>query len=748
MTAAQQEMLIEGAGCASCVAKIEGALMAVPGVDDAHMNFAERTVQVSGAVDAGTLVAAVQDAGYAARLLRGNDMAAQLAERDEAQAAELRGRWWAAGWALLLGGSLMLFGLTGGSMQVEAGTNARAWLMVGVVTLVVMAKSGGSFYRGAWQSLRHRHATMDTLVALGTGAAWLYSMLVVLVPDLLPAQARFVYFEASCMILGLVNLGQALELRARGRASVAIRRLSDLQPASARLVADGDERDIPVDAIAVGDLLRLRPGEKVSVDGEVVDGESHVDEAMLSGEPVPVRKRPGDRVQAGTVNGRGGLLFRATRVGSDTTLAQIIQRVREAQNSRTPIGQLADRITAWFVPLVIVLALLSAGAWLLLGPAPAMAYALIASVTVLIIACPCALGLATPMSVMVAVGRAAAAGILIRNGEGLQRAADLDTVVLDKTGTVSQGRATVTGVHPAEGITSVQLLAAAAALEVHSEHPLGIAIVEHARAEGISFQPAEGFEAVTGRGLIGRAAAGGERLLIGNPALLSAHGVALTELSDSPDAAQATRVFVASDERYLGELALSDPLREDSVRAVKRLRESGLRVIMMTGDAEAAAQAMGREAGVDEVFAGLTPQDKADRIEQLKADGAVVAMVGDGINDAPALAAADVGFAIGAGTDVAIDSADIVLMRSSLIGVSEAIALSRATLRNIRQNLFGAFFYNALGIPIAAGALFPLTGTLLSPIIAGGAMALSSLTVVSNANRLRFMRIGPLEASA
>ena len=581
---------------------------------------------------------------------------------------------------------------------------------------------------------------MDTLIALGTGTAWLYSMVVVLAPGLVPEAARHVYFEASAMIIGLISLGLALEVRARGKTSAAVKRLLDLRAKTARVLRDGGEQDIPVEQVVAGDRVRVRPGEKIAVDGEVEEGSSRLDESMLTGEPMPVAKGPGDSVAAGTLNEGGTLIYRATRVGADTALARIIELVKKAQGTKPPIGRLADQVSAVFVPTIMLIAVAAALVWFNVGPQPPFSHMMVAATTVLIIACPCALGLATPMSVMVGVGKAAEYGILIRQGEALQTAADLDTVVLDKTGTITEGRPALTRVLAADGDTEDDVLTLAASLEAGSEHPLARAILDAADERGLSPRSVSDFQALNGKGVSARL--DGATLRLGNRRWLEQEGVTLA-LQDQAAALSedaATPLFLARDDRVIGVLGVADRIKDDAAEAIRRLRERGLRVIMITGDIQASADAIARQAGVDEVLAEVLPEDKAREVKRLQQDGAKVAMVGDGINDAPALAQADVGFAIGTGTDVAIESAAVTLMSGSLHGVADAMAISRATLGNIKQNLFGAFVYNSLGVPVAAGLLYPFTGWLLSPVIAGAAMSLSSVTVVSNANRLRFFK--------
>lgn len=739
--AESRQLLIEGAGCASCVGKIEKALIAVPGVDKAEMNFASRSVTVIGTAQDTELVTAVEDAGYRAVVSHQEEESALLEEKDQADLVHYQSLMRKMVIALSLGGPLMLWGMVTGEMGVNSSGQQIGWFVVGVVTLIVMALAGKHFFISAWRSFLNHSANMDTLIALGTGTAWLYSMVVVVVPDLVPLQARHVYFEASTMIIGLVNLGLALEVRARGKTSQAIRRLIGLQSKTARVLRDGAETDIPIEVVLTGDRIRVRPGEKIPVDGDVEEGSSNVDESMLTGEPLPVEKRAGAQVSAGTLNKSGSFVFRATRVGRDTALAHIIDMVKSAQNSKPPIGRLADVIASYFVPAVMIVAVLTALVWLNFGPEPRIAFALVCATTVLIIACPCALGLATPMSLMVGVGKAAETGVLIRNGNALQRSAAVTTIVLDKTGTITQGAPTVVDVLPANDFTEEQMIAFAAGLESGSEHPLAEAITQYARIRGATWGEVTDFEAVTGLGVKGKV--DGRSVQLGNSRFMEQQGAspgkgdAVAErLADEGN----TPMYLAVDGVFAGIVAVADPLKEDSISAISRLKKANIRVIMLTGDNARTAQAVATKAGLNEFFADVLPDQKAAKIRELQHAGEVVGMTGDGINDAPALAAADVGFAIGTGTDVAIESADITLMRGSLHGVADAIQISKATLRNIKQNLVGAFIYNIAGIPVAAGILFPLTGMLLSPVVAGAAMAFSSVTVVTNANRLRFFK--------
>lgn len=726
-----QQLLINGMSCASCVSRVQNALQAVPGVAQARVNLAERTALVMGSASAADLVQAVEKAGYGAEAIE--DDAKRRERQQETAVATMKRFRWQAIVALLVGIPVMVWGMIGDNMMVTD-DNRSLWLVIGVITLAVMVFAGGHFYSSAWKSLKNRTATMDTLVALGTGAAWLYSMSVNVWPQWFPMEARHLYYEASAMIIGLINLGHMLEARARQRSSKALERLLDLTPPTARVVTDEGEKSLPLAEVQPGMTLRLTTGDRVPVDGEITQGDAWLDEAMLTGEPVPQQKSQGDAVHAGTVVQDGSVLFRASAVGSHTTLSRIIRMVRQAQSSKPEIGQLADKISAIFVPVVVGIALLSAAIWYVFGPAPQIVYTLVIATTVLIIACPCALGLATPMSIISGVGRAAEFGVLVRDADALQRASTLDTLVFDKTGTLTEGKPQVVEVFTS-GITETDALRLAAALEQGSSHPLARAILD--KAAGSPLAQVNNFRTLRGLGVSGEAE--GHALLLGNQALLNENGIdtaALDEALKAQAAQGATPVLLAVDGKAAALFAIRDPLRQDSVDALKRLHRAGYRLVMLTGDNPVTANAIAKEAGLDEVIAGVLPDGKADAIKTLQSQGRQVAMVGDGINDAPALAQAEVGIAMGGGSDVAIETAAITLMRHSLMGVADALAISKATLRNMKQNLLGAFIYNALGIPIAAGILWPLTGTLLNPVVAGAAMALSSITVVSNANRL------------
>ena len=622
------------------------------------------------------------------------------------------------------------------------------WLQLLLATPVVLWAGWPFFVRGG-ASVRSRNLNMFTLIALGTGVAWLYSVAATLAPGLFPAALRgpegavAVYFEAAAVITVLVLLGQVLELRARERTGGAIKALLGLAPKAARrLRDDGSDEEIPLDRVVPGDRLRVRPGDRVPVDGEVLEGASAVDEAMVTGEALPVEKQPGSKVIGGTLNGRGGFVMRAEKVGAETMLARIVQMVAEAQRSRAPIQRLADQVSGWFVPAVVVIAALAFVAWWLWGPAPAFTYGLIAAVSVLIIACPCALGLATPMSIMVGVGRGAGLGVLIRNAEALERLEKIDTIVVDKTGTLTEGKPRVTAVVPLGGVPEDELLHLAAALERASEHPLAAAIVAAAEARGLPLPPAEQFASLTGKGV--RGSVDGRQIALGNRALMEELGIGIGGASGQAEELRregATVMHVTRDGHLVGLIAVADPIKATTPAALEALRDAGVRIVMLTGDNRTTAEAVARRLGIAEVEAEVLPEQKSAVVKRLREQGRVVAMAGDGVNDAPALAAADVGIAMGTGTEVAMESAGVTLVKGDLAAIARARRLSAATMRNIRQNLFFAFVYNALGVPVAAGVLYPALGILLSPIIAAAAMALSSVSVILNAARLRTARV-------
>ncbi|MBX9683196.1 MAG: heavy metal translocating P-type ATPase [Hyphomicrobium sp.] len=622
------------------------------------------------------------------------------------------------------------------------------WLQLILATPVVLW-AGWPFFERGWASLRSHNLNMFTLIAMGTGVAWIYSVIATLFPGSFPTTFRSldgavpVYFEAAAVITVLVLLGQVLELKARESTSGAIRALLDLAPKTAwRVSQNGADEEISLDQIAVGDLLRVRPGDKVPVDGTVVDGRSTIDESMVTGESLPVTKSVGDSVIAGTINQSGSFVMRADKIGRDTMLARIVQMVAQAQRSRAPIQRLADQVSGWFVPLVIGVAVLAFAAWAMWGPDPSMTYGLIAAVSVLIIACPCALGLATPMSIMVAVGRGAQTGVLIKNAEALELMEKVDTIVIDKTGTLTDGKPKVVAVRTSPGVSEADLLQRAASLERMSQHPLGAAIVAAAEAKGLALLEVENFDAPTGKGVTG--IVDKKRMVIGNARIMTDAGIDTTSLAGEADRLRedgATVIFIALDGTLAGILAIADPIKATTPEALQALKAAGLNIVMLTGDNKVTAQAVARKLGITEVEAEVLPEDKSRIVERLKREGHVVAMAGDGVNDAPALAAADVGIAMGTGTDVAIESAGITLVKGDLTGIVRARRLSQATMGNIRQNLFFAFVYNAAGVPVAAGVLYPILGILLSPIIAAAAMALSSVSVIANALRLRAIRL-------
>ena len=622
------------------------------------------------------------------------------------------------------------------------------WIQLILATPVVLW-AGWPFFQRGWQSLVTRNLNMFTLIAMGTGAAWIYSVVATLVPGIFPDAFRqhdgsvAVYFEAAAVITVLVLLGQVLELRARESTSGAIRALLDLAPKTARRIhEDGSEEEVQLDAVRVGDRLRVRPGEKVPVDGEVLEGRSAVDESMVTGESMPVTKEVGSKAIGGTMNQSGALVIEARRVGRDTMLSQIVQLVAEAQRSRAPIQRLADQVSGWFVPAVIGVALLAFIAWAIWGPEPRFSFGLVAAVSVLIIACPCALGLATPMSIMVGVGRGAQAGVLIRNAEALEHMEKVDTIIVDKTGTLTEGRPAVTAIVPAPGWAEADVLRLAASVERASEHPLALAIVRAAEEREIPLAPVADFDSPTGKGALG--VVEGKRIPLGNAKFLTEQGVDVAPLAEQADKLRedgATAIFMGVDGQVAAIFAIADPVKPSTPEALAALKAQGIRVVMLTGDNWTTARAVARQLGIDEVEAEVLPDQKSEVVQRHKAAGEVVAMAGDGVNDAPALAAADVGIAMGTGTDVAMESAGVTLLKGDLTGIVRARRLSQAVMRNIRQNLFFAFIYNALGIPVAAGVLYPFFGILLSPIIAAAAMALSSVSVIANASRLRGVKL-------
>ena len=730
---------VRGMHCAACVAKVEGALTRVPGVDTAAVNLATEQATLTfdpALVSVDAMQAAVAAAGYelaAAPAPRDAESLKRAQDEREREQQRLRRRAIVGGLLsapLLIGGMPEIFGWAPGWLR-------EPWLQL-ILATPVQFWVGAELHAGFLRDLRSRSASMSTLVSLGTNAAYLFSAAVMLWPHALHVTGAMTYFETAATVITLVVLGRWLEARARGRTSEAIRRLVSLAPRTARVLRDGAEVDVPTADVRVGDMIRVRPGERLPVDGIVVEGHSTVDESMLTGESLPVDKAVDASVSAGTVNRTGSFVFRAARVGSETTLARIVKLVEEAQGSRAPIQRLADRVAAVFVPIVLGLAAVTFVAWFWLGPEPAVLHALTNAVAVLVIACPCAMGLATPTAIMVATGRGAEQGVLIRSAAALERLHDVKTLVFDKTGTLTVGRPAVTDIVPTGSTAEADVLALAAAAEQGSEHPIGEAIVERAKKRGLALPPVAEFATVPGQGVDAVAPDG--RVLLGNQALMETRGIDVQALASRAAALAAegkTVVYVAFAGQALGLIAVADGLKPEAAAPVAALRRRGLEVVMLTGDHQVTASAIARQAGITRVVAEVQPAAKAREIAALQADGRAVAMVGDGINDAPALAQADVGLAMGSGTDVAIEAADVTLMRGDLGGVVSALDLSRRTIRIVKQNLAWAFGYNVVLIPVAAGVLYPFGGVLLSPILAGAAMAFSSVSVVTNSLRLK-----------
>jgi P-type Cu+ transporter len=772
---------VTGMTCAACQSFVQRTLAGQAGVQDATVNlmlhnatvtFDPRVISPSG------LVEKIRSTGYGAELPIANESVLAVQEKnDEDQLREYQQLRWKA-WVSVLAGfvamvasmPLMSMSSVGGlqrmkdpfmswSMRVldpalrkmapwlySVSDNSIRWFLF-VLSVFIVGWAGRRFYVKAWSALLHKTADMNTLVALGTGTAFLYSAASTMAPAFFIAHgiAPDVYYEAGILIIGLVLIGNTLESRAKGQTALALRKLVQLQPKTARVLQEGREHDVPLEAIQHGDIILVRPGERIPTDGDVISGKSSVDESMLTGESLPVAKEAQDHVIGGTLNQRGALQYRATMLGAESTLAQIVRLLRDAQGSRAPIQHLADRISAIFVPSVLALAIVTFGAWRLFAHSAGTMQAFAAAVTVLVIACPCAMGLAVPTAVMVATGRGAAFGLLIKEGEALQRLEKIDTVVLDKTGTITAGRPEVTEVllNPSGSFSQDRVLCVAAALERASEHPLGEAVVRHATQNGLTLQRPEEFESLTGQGVVG--IVGGHAALIGNVKLMQAYSVSVVPLTRTAEQAAEqgrTPLWVAIDGELAGIIVVADTVKPTSIAAIRRLHREGLNVVMLTGDNERTAHAIAREVGVDDVIAGVLPQGKVDAIRRLQAQRRSVAMVGDGVNDAPALAQAEVGITMATGSDVAMEAGDLTLMRSDLNGVAAAIALSRGTMRVMRQNLFWALAYNVVGIPIAAGILYPVCGLLLSPVLASAAMAFSSFSVVTNSLRLSRLKLG------
>lgn len=734
---------IASMSCASCVGRVDKAIAQVPGVLSVSVNLAAETATVEyleGVTTIAEITGASAEIGYPAEIAQA-DASQSRTERKAEEAQALARR---VVFAAIL--TVPVFALEMGVHLIPAFHDLVAtsigmqtsWLIQFVLATVVLFGPGLTFFTKGLPALFRGAPDMNSLVALGTGAAWSYSVVATFLPSLMPEGVRAVYYEAAAVIVVLILVGRWLEARAKGRTGAAIQALLGLQVRSARVVRDGETVEVDVDTLQVGDVIVVRPGERIPVDGAVTEGTSNVDESMITGEPVPVSKSAGDMVTGGTVNGAGSLTFRAARVGADTTLAQIIRMVEEAQGAKLPIQGLVDRVTLWFVPGVMVIAALTVAVWLIVGPDPALTFALVAGVSVLIIACPCAMGLATPTSIMVGTGRAAEMGVLFRKGDALQELSEVDVIALDKTGTVTEGKPALTDLVVAEGFARQEVLGLVAAVEARSEHPIAEAIVRGARSEGAVVPVATEFRSITGYGVA--ATVDGREVLVGADRLMAREGIDMAELAETERGLAArgrTALYAAIDGKLAAVIAVSDPVKPASRAAIAALHERGFRVAMITGDQRETAEAIARETGIDQVIAGVLPDGKVAALDELRAGGGKIAFVGDGINDAPALAHADVGIAIGTGTDVAIESADVVLMSGDLRGVVNAVEVSKRTMTNIRQNLVWAFGYNTALIPVAAGVLYPAFGLLLSPVFAAGAMALSSVSVLTNALRLR-----------
>lgn len=771
--AAKVNVGIEGIRCASCVDKIETALKKQPGVLGASINVPLEEAQVEY-IPAQTTMAGIQSAiesnGYKVKegqahhggnVSKGemksdhqghvHDHGAMEADastgKDDSNSEykKLMFKFWISAITsipVIIFSYPQFFGMES-LMMPGSQLKSQIWLGLGVISLPIMIWGGSQFFTGAWSAFKHRNADMNTLIAIGIAAAWIYSTVAVLFPGLFPNEKLAeVFYDVTTVVTALVVLGMALELRAKGQASDAIKKLMGLQAKTARVIRDGEEIDIPIEEVLIGDIVLVRPGEKVPVDGEIVEGYSAIDESMITGEPIPVEKNTGDRVIGATINKTGSFKFKATNVGKDTVLSQIIKMVQDAQGTKAPIQRIVDKVSGYFVPAVISLAVIAFIVWYDFGPQPNLIYALVVFVTTLIIACPCALGLATPTSLMVGIGKGAENGILIKGGEALETAHRLDSIVLDKTGTITKGKPSLTDVVPINGFDADSILRMAATVEKGSEHPLGEAIVLGAKERGLNLGDPSDFEAVPGQGII--SIFEGKKVMLGNKKMMDATGVDIALLGE--DAVRLadqgkTPMYIAIDNISAGIIAVADTVKEDSYKAIQELIALGIEVIMLTGDNERTAMAIAKEVGIKRVLADVVPEEKAYNVQKLQGEGKVVAMVGDGINDAPALAQADVGFAMGTGTDVAMEASDITLIKGSLTGVAVAIKLSKATMRNIKQNLFGAFIYNALGLPVAMGLLYPFFGLLLSPLIAAAAMAFSSVTVVSNSLRLKSYKV-------
>lgn len=720
--------------CASCVKTIEDALKKDASIAEVQINFATRILTIRTKSTPQQIIKIINQAGYGAKLIAETESNIP-AKEDKKEFNRMLYRGLVAG---ILGIILFIFGMTNILPALPATKAQIIWFAFGIITLIGMLYAGKHIYVNAWHNLKHKRITMDTLIALSTSIAWIYSMCIVIYPDLVPIQAKHIYFEAAIFILCFIDIGRALEIRATGKTSAAIERLIGLQSKTACIIRNDQEINIPIEQVQIGDLIKVRPGEKIAVDGKITSGQSTVDESMLTGEPIPVIKKVGDPVVGSTINKSGSFIFKATRIGKNTVLAQIVQLVQQAQNTKPPIARIADAVVSVFVPAILIIAVITAIVWLIFGPIPKINYMILTSMSVLVIACPCALGLAIPISVIIGIGKAAEFGVLIRNSDALQQTCKLTTIVIDKTGTLTEGKPKVINLQATQNTSPNTILQYAASLESYSEHPLADAIIAAAQAKQIKLLNVSNFQAIEGEGVKG--SIDNTAILVGNLNFMQKNAINTTIINTSQNKRlSATQIYVAINNELCGFLTITDPIKTDSAAAITKLHNLGLKTVMLTGDNKKAAQEIAKQIGINETIAEVLPQDKATVIKNLQQQGEIVGMVGDGINDAPALTQANIGFAIGAGTDIAIESADITLIRNSVHSVVDAIAISHATMHNIKQNLFGAFIYNVLCIPIAAGILFPFIGLLLNPAIAALAMAASDVTVIFNATRLHFI---------
>lgn len=753
---------IVGMHCGSCVTKIENGLKKKSGVMDASVDLASESAIIKylpGFINMDETRKEIENLGYktfdnstneikSAQAIVDKDEGEEVDDNQAAREKEYKTLMKKFIFASVLALPVMFFSYPTvwnlpEQFQMGSPVLRYIWIAMSLLSLPVMFWSGSQFYTGAWAAFKNRSANMHTLIATGVSSAWLYSAVATYFPGVFPvAELADQFYDVIFVVIALVVLGMALEIRAKGKSSEAIKKLIGLQAKTARVIRDGQEADVPVEEVVLEDIVIVRPGEKVPVDGVIVEGSSSVDESMITGEPIPVEKHAGDEVIGATINKTGSFKFKTTKVGKDTALSQIIQMVEQAQSSKAPIQKVVDKVSGYFVPVVIIFAILSFVTWYVFGPSPQLIYGLIVFVTVLVIACPCALGLATPISLMVGVGKGAENGILIRSGDALETAQKLNTIVLDKTGTITEGKPSLTDIITWNDFNEEEILTLSASVEKSSEHPLGEAIINEAKEKGIELLVPKDFNAVPGHGV--EAKVNDRNVLLGNLKMMKKFAIELDGLEDkSSELADKgkTPMFIAIDGKAAGIIAVADVMKSDSAKSINKLKNMGLEVVMITGDNSRTANAIGKQVGIDRVLSEVLPEDKAFNVQKLQNEGKIVAMVGDGINDAPALAQADIGLAIGTGTDVAIEASDITLIKGSLEGVVLAIQLSKATMKNIKENLFGAFFYNGLGLPIAAGLLYPYFGVLLSPMIAGAAMAFSSVTVVTNANRLRKFKV-------